>query len=86
MNGIGISDNPFCLHQLTLSVGFCKRIGWKGCLPFVKERVNELPVAVPNVNKGGQFSVITTGSPQPALFKNYGITGRHAAPYWRIME
>ena len=32
-------------------------------LPFVPERVNELPVDAQNVNKDGQFSVITIGSP-----------------------
>ena len=63
VDGIGISDNPFCLHHLTLSVSFCKRIGWKGCLLFVQERGNGLPVAAQNVNKGSQFSVITTRSP-----------------------
>ena len=58
-----IPDNPFCLRKLILSVCFCKRIGRKRCLPFVPERVNEIPVAARNVNKGGQFSVVTTGSP-----------------------
>ena len=32
-------------------------------MPFVLERVNELPVAARNVKKGGHFSVITIGSP-----------------------
>ena len=54
---------PFFSRKLALSVSFCKRNGCKGCLHFVLERVNELPVTARNVNKGGQFLVITTGSP-----------------------
>ena len=32
-------------------------------LPFVPERINERPVDAQNVNKDGQFSAITIGSP-----------------------
>ena len=45
------------------TASFKMRKSARRCLPFVPERVNELPVAARNVNKGGQFSVITTGSP-----------------------